>query len=119
MCQRIHWICRWGPPDDGQTIEGPRILTQTALEQGVKLGRFGLGSIYVIASGNGGANDYCTFDGYASSIYTIAVGAVDSTGKLPAYGEMCPSQLISAYSGGSGFERVVSFHLLNYLLQIS
>lgn len=105
----MHFINSWGPPDDGQTIEGPRTLTQAALEQGVRSGRSGLGSIFVLASGNGGSSDYCTFDGYASSIYTIAVGAVDIQGKLPPYGELCPSQLISAFSGGSGpNNRVVS-----------
>lgn len=89
-------------------MDGPRALTQAALEQGTVHGRSGLGSIYVLASGNGGAKDYCTFDGYASSIYTITVGAVDFNGEFPPYGELCPSQLISAYSGGIfGLPRVV------------
>lgn len=39
-------------------------------------GRHGFGSIFVVASGNGGQNnDNCNYDGYANSIYTITIGA--------------------------------------------
>ena len=38
-------------------------------------GRGGLGSIYVVASGNGGSyKDNCNFDGYANSIFTVTIG---------------------------------------------
>ena len=41
----------------------------------VEYGREGYGSIFVVASGNGGeAYDNCNFDGYANSIYTITIG---------------------------------------------
>ena len=41
----------------------------------VEYGRNGYGSIFVVASGNGGtAHDNCNFDGYANSIYTITIG---------------------------------------------
>ena len=41
----------------------------------VEYGRGGYGSIFVVASGNGGSNyDNCNFDGYANSIYTITIG---------------------------------------------
>lgn len=48
---------------------------QKALELGTSFGRYGYGSIFVFASGNGGlVNDNCNFDGYANSIYTLTVG---------------------------------------------
>ena len=38
-------------------------------------GRKGYGSIYVVASGNGGHfKDNCNFDGYANSIFTVTIG---------------------------------------------
>ena len=41
----------------------------------VEYGRNGYGSIFVVASGNGGtAHDNCNFDGYANTIYTITIG---------------------------------------------
>lgn len=48
---------------------------QAALQHGVIAGRKGFGSIFVVASGNGGQyNDNCNYDGYANSIYTITIG---------------------------------------------
>ena len=41
---------------------------------GVMTGRHGYGSIYVVASGNGGRIDNCNYDGYANSIYTLTIG---------------------------------------------
>lgn len=41
----------------------------------MKKGRHGYGSIFVVASGNGGRNDDdCNFDGYANSPYTVTIG---------------------------------------------
>ncbi|MEQ2270424.1 hypothetical protein XENORESO_006128, partial [Xenotaenia resolanae] len=46
-----------------------------ALQHGVIAGRRGFGSIFVVASGNGGQyDDNCNYDGYANSIYTITIG---------------------------------------------
>ena len=48
-----------------------------AIEKAAKVGRGGLGSIIVFASGNGGsAGDNCNADGYTNSIYTIAIGGI-------------------------------------------
>lgn len=48
---------------------------QAALQQGVIAGRKGFGSIFVVASGNGGQyDDNCNYDGYANSIYTVTIG---------------------------------------------
>ena len=100
----------WGPRDDGQTIDGPGPLGKLALEEGVKKGRFGKGSIYVWASGNGGQKkDNCNADGYASSIYTLSVSSVSESGLVPWYSEACSSTLATTYSSGTlkGKERKV------------
>ena len=40
-------------------------------------GRRGYGSIFVVASGNGGHfKDNCNFDGYANSIFTVTIGKI-------------------------------------------
>ena len=47
----------------------------------MKKGRHGYGSIFVVASGNGGRNDDdCNFDGYANSPYTVTIGELMTTG---------------------------------------
>lgn len=51
------------------------LTAQAALQHGVMAGRRGFGSIFVVASGNGGQhNDNCNYDGYANSIYTVTIG---------------------------------------------
>ncbi|MCJ8744816.1 hypothetical protein PDJAM_G00122920 [Pangasius djambal] len=95
------YSCSWGPDDDGRTVDGPHPLGQAALKHGVLAGRKGFGSIFVVASGNGGLyNDNCNYDGYANSIYTVTVGAVDENGKMPFYAEECASMLAVTFSSG-------------------
>ena len=72
----------WGPTDDGR-CEGPGIEVQAALLKGVTTGRGGRGCVYVFAAGNGGNNENMNDDGYANSIYTISVAALN--GNAPAY----------------------------------
>ncbi|KAK4030076.1 hypothetical protein OUZ56_023034 [Daphnia magna] len=91
----------WGPPDDGKHVGGPGKLASHALERGVKLGRRGLGAIYIWASGNGGTKgDNCAYDSYASSIYTLSVSSLTPQGLSPYYAEACPAVLTSLYVGG-------------------
>jgi len=93
----------WGPTDDGLTFAGPDYVTRMAIEKGVREGRDGKGSIFVWASGNGRGNgDSCAYDGYANSMYTISVAAIDGSGRQPFYSEGCASLLVSAPSSGSG-----------------
>lgn len=70
----------WGPEDDGKTFDGPGFLARKALEDGVKKGRNGKGSIFVWSSGNGGQHDSCSCDGYANSIYTLSVSSATQRG---------------------------------------
>jgi kexin len=95
------YSCSWGPPDDGKTMEGPGILIQQAMVNGIQKGRDGKGSVFVFAAGNGANNDdNCNFDGYTNSIYSITVGAIDRAGAHPYYSEACSAQLVVTYSSG-------------------
>jgi autotransporter-associated beta strand protein len=91
----------WGPNDDGMTLEAPGPLTRAALANAVSTGRGGLGSIYVWAAGNGlDANDNSNYDGYANSRYTIAVSAVDHSGRQSWYSEPGANILVASPSSG-------------------
>ncbi|KAM8905022.1 proprotein convertase subtilisin/kexin type 7 isoform 1-T2 [Spinachia spinachia] len=104
------YSCSWGPDDDGHTVDGPHPLGKAALQHGVIAGRQGFGSIFVVASGNGGQfNDNCNYDGYANSIYTITIGAIDEKGRMPFYAEECASMLAVTFSsGGSKMRSIVT-----------
>ena len=66
-------------------------------------GRNGFGNIYVWAAGNGGQNgDSCAADGYASSMYTIAVGSADEYGRQAVYDENCPAKMAVTFGLNSG-----------------
>ncbi|XP_071753369.1 proprotein convertase subtilisin/kexin type 7 [Centroberyx gerrardi] len=102
------YSCSWGPDDDGRTVDGPHPLGKAALQHGVIAGRRGFGSIFVVASGNGGQyNDNCNYDGYANSIYTITIGAVDENGRMPFYAEECASMLAVTFSSGGNKMRSI------------
>ncbi|XP_062816987.1 proprotein convertase subtilisin/kexin type 7 [Anolis carolinensis] len=103
------YSCSWGPDDDGKTVDGPHQLGKAALQHGVIAGRRGFGSIFVVASGNGGHhNDNCNYDGYANSIYTVTIGAVDEMGFMPFYAEECASMLAVTFSGGDKLMRSIA-----------
>ncbi|KAE8631692.1 hypothetical protein XENTR_v10001277 [Xenopus tropicalis] len=72
------------------------------------LGRGGLGSIFVWASGNGGLQyDNCNCDGYTNSIYTLSVGSTTEHGNVPWYSEACASTLTTTFSSGISTERKI------------
>jgi kexin len=98
------YSCSWGPVDNGRSMEEPgNLVMQTlALYAGGLRGRLGKGSIYVWAAGNGRANgDSCAFDGYASSIYTIPIGALDFIGNQAWYSESCAALMAVTPSSGA------------------
>ncbi|CAH3044720.1 unnamed protein product, partial [Porites lobata] len=89
----------WGPGDFGLEVEGPGPLTSEAIKHGIEKGRGGLGAIYTFAAGNGGmVGDSCSYNGYVSSIYTIAITGVNTDGSKPSYAEQCPGIMATAYS---------------------
>ncbi|RKP14317.1 peptidase S8/S53 domain-containing protein, partial [Piptocephalis cylindrospora] len=97
------YSCSWGPPDDGAAVDAPNGIVLRAMLTGVEKGRAGKGTLFVFASGNGGAlEDNCNFDGYTNSVYTITIGAVDRNGQHPFYAEVCSGQLAVSFSSGSG-----------------
>ncbi|KAK9728510.1 pheromone processing endoprotease, variant 2 [Basidiobolus ranarum] len=106
--QKNHiYSCSWGPSDDGSSMDGPSEMINDALVSGVTKGRGEKGSIFVFATGNGGAyNDNCNFDGYANSIYTISIGAIDRHDQQPNYSEQCSAQLAVTYSSGANGEGI-------------
>ena len=92
----------WGPNDTGTILEAPGPLTLAALKNAVETGRGGKGTILMWAGGNGlTARDNSNYDGYANSIYTIAVGAFDSQSRQAYYSESGANLVITSPSDGA------------------
>ncbi|MEQ2009331.1 MAG: S8 family serine peptidase [Limisphaerales bacterium] len=90
----------WGPADDGQNLTAPGPLMSAAFASGTSLGRGGRGTIFIWAGGNGGSRgDNANYDGYANSIYTIAVGALNDRGRRASYSEPGANVVITAPAG--------------------
>jgi subtilisin-like proprotein convertase family protein len=93
----------WGPNDTGTALEAPGPLAAAAFQTAATTGRGGKGSIILWAGGNGGdVSDNSNYDGYANSIYTIAIGATDSKGTRAYYSEPGANIVVSAPSSGNG-----------------
>ncbi|UJR30244.1 hypothetical protein I4U23_017782 [Adineta vaga] len=91
----------WGPTDDGTKMEAPGVFANAALDYGVTHGRHGKGTLYIWASGNGGAHDDdCGADGYVSHHNVISISSINHLGETPYFIEKCPSTLAVAYTGG-------------------
>jgi proprotein convertase subtilisin/kexin type 7 len=111
------YSCSWGPEDDGKTVDGPHVLTRKAFEVATAYGRSGKGSVIVVASGNGGSSDSCSYDGtflsaalymsifitwctgYVNNPHTIPIGAIGQLGKFQTYGEQCAGVMAVTYGG--------------------
>ena len=92
----------WGPYDTGLLLEEPGVLAKAALKYAAEFGRGGLGTIITWAGGNGlGEADNSNYDGFANSIYTIAVAAMDSQGRQADYSEPGANIVITAPSSGN------------------
>ncbi|BES94802.1 proprotein convertase subtilisin kexin type [Nesidiocoris tenuis] len=96
------YSCSWGPPDDGETMEGPGRVARRAMLNGILKGRDGKGSIYVFAGGNAKMKgDNCGADGYVNSMFTIAIASAMQEGRPTFYSERCSAIMATAYSSGS------------------
>ena len=91
----------WGPVDDARRKSGPGPMTEAAFRDSAAIGRGGKGSIHMWAGGNGRrVGDNSNYDGYANSIYTIGVGAMDSAMDQSQYSESGANLLVVAPSSG-------------------
>ncbi len=103
----------WGPPDQGR-YEDAGELVKAAFQDGCTSGRDGLGVIYMWAGGNGREyDDNSNYDGYANSIYTIAVGAVNDQGKQSYYSESGANLVICAPSNGEDTQGITTTSINN------
>jgi subtilisin family serine protease len=101
----------WGPPDDGFPEALPAVV-EAAMKNAVKTGRDGRGTIFVWAGGNGKSDgDNSNYDGYANSIYTIAIGAVSPHGGPAYYSEPGANLIASAPSDNRRLPGVTSTDL--------
>jgi len=92
------YSCSWGPYDSGADLIGPGPATLAVLKNG-----FNSGSIFVWAGGNGRQNrDNVNYDGYANSIYTIAIGAVNTEDRQSYYSESGACLFAVTPSSGKG-----------------
>ena len=99
----------WGPADDGATFGLPGPLAEAAMGDAVTNGRSGRGTIFIWAGGDGLATgDNANFDGYANSIFGIAVGAVNDLGKQASYSEPGANLLLCAPSDSTGRQGVLT-----------
>lgn len=90
----------WGPSDNGN-IHTMTSAEYTALENSATNGRQGLGTIYGWAAGNGGLGDRVEYDPYASSRYTLAIGAIGDQDTRSSYNEHGSSMTVVAQSSGN------------------
>ncbi|MEM9539517.1 MAG: S8 family serine peptidase [Cyanobacteria bacterium P01_E01_bin.42] len=74
-------------------------LVEAAIEAGAKKGRDDLGNIYVFSAGNGAANgSNVNYNILANTRQSIAVAAIDHTGKQATYSESGTPVLVSAFA---------------------
>ncbi|KII71107.1 Neuroendocrine convertase 1 [Thelohanellus kitauei] len=105
--QQTHiYSLSWVPRDDGKTIDMPTPATKAAMNHVAKHGRDGKDTIYIWATGNGGAfSDHCGYNWYIQRPGSFAVCATTRTGKKQPYGEKCSATLASCISGYKGDEK--------------
>ena len=92
----------WGPSDSGDLVEGPGVLAGYAIQDAIAQGRGGKGTLIFWAAGNGGAADDSNFDGYANSVFTLAITAVGDDGLSSDYAEDGANLLVAAPSDSAG-----------------
>ncbi len=90
----------WGPADNGR-LHYVSSTELNALASSCQNGRGGLGEVFTWAAGNGGTGDRVEYDPYASSRYTIAVGAIGDQDKRASYNEHGSSMTVVCQSNGN------------------
>lgn len=116
------WISNnsWGPPDGTGYLIGSDSLWQLAVEEGLTSGRFGLGTIYVFAAGNGAYYTYnntsyyadnSNYDGYSNYHGVISVCAVGDNNVKASYSEKGANLWLCAPSMGDNQNGLVTTDL--------
>ncbi len=101
----------WGSPDNGQLNPAESSFVR-AIDNGIRNGRNGKGTIYTFPGGNGGCygvnadtqacySDNSNYDGYVNKLGLITTCAVDNMGKQPAYGERGANFLVCGSSSNN------------------
>ncbi len=102
----------WGSDDSGNIMDGPGPLAAAAINDAVATGRGGLGTVFVVAAGNGAAEgDDSNYDGYANRPGVISVSGTGDDGQPVYYAEGGANVLISTPTGpdlGSGLIQGIS-----------
>ncbi|MCX6606635.1 MAG: S8 family serine peptidase [Acidobacteria bacterium] len=90
----------WGPADDGASAGRISALQIAGMSKAARENRNGLGTVIVISAGNGRTrSDDQSYDGFSSSRFGIAVGAVNRAGEQSSYSESGMGVAISAFGG--------------------
>lgn len=91
----------WGSGAKANALIGPGPLMRAALKDAAETGRFGRGTLFVWAAGNGTlAGEQGQKDGYTNSIYSTTVGAMGNGGYLADYSEGGSHLVVVAPSSG-------------------
>eukprot|EP00532_Pseudo-nitzschia_australis_P013339 CAMPEP_0168213394 /NCGR_PEP_ID=MMETSP0140_2-20121125/4774_1 /TAXON_ID=44445 /ORGANISM="Pseudo-nitzschia australis, Strain 10249 10 AB" /LENGTH=162 /DNA_ID=CAMNT_0008140247 /DNA_START=224 /DNA_END=709 /DNA_ORIENTATION=+ len=84
------------------SYQGLSTTAQRSISNGIRLGRNGLGIVYVFASGNSYyEGDNTNLKGYTTSRHTISIGAVGKDGTHSHYSTGGASLFLSAPGGDS------------------
>ncbi|KAL7674383.1 hypothetical protein ACOME3_000664 [Neoechinorhynchus agilis] len=98
-----------GEPSDGSSVKGLNGIESLVLANNAQLGRNGLGSSFVITSGNGGQFlDNCAVDGRVNSHYAIAVAGVLRNHSSPSYAEKCAAIMTSGYTSEDNSDGIIT-----------
>ncbi|XP_013392730.1 neuroendocrine convertase 1-like [Lingula anatina] len=102
------YVNSWGVINSGVHIGGPNTAVLDVLKSGTRNGRGGKGAIYLWATGNGGPDDSCAYDGYINNIYSLGISGVDRNYRKLINGESCSAVFAAAPSQNVGSSDVIS-----------
>ncbi len=90
----------WGPPDISHAVQAIGPMHAQALIDSAFLGRNGLGTIHVVAAGNGAIDGSSNHDSFANSPYVIAVSGFGADDFFAPYAEGGPNVFVTAPTDG-------------------
>lgn len=105
------WIssCSWGVPDSGDSYVPMNSTYLNTLTLAATSGRSGRGALYCVAIGNGRDNgDNANYDDWATSPFTIGVGATNRDARQTYYSEDAAGLMVCAPGGESPSQGMAS-----------